>query len=191
MLTGTVSALVHDMAEDDQLVDDVVESARAQFPEVARLPWAESRRHVAALLAAGFAAFARASDGDFGPDLDFSEAHRFGAERAALGVPVAGLMAGVHGGRSRLLEIAINRGREAGIPYDELLQALLKLDRYGTELEKHVIDGYRQAEQQLNRDDRVARIRVLRRLLLDDDGSPAGPEDDPARFGLHASGTYH
>ena len=26
-----------------------------------------------------------------------------------------------------------------------LLQALLKLDRYGTELERHVIDGYRQA----------------------------------------------
>jgi hypothetical protein len=192
VLTGTVAALVHDMAQDDQLVDDVVASARAQFPEVARLPWAESRRHVAALLAAGFAAFARAAaEGDFGADLDFSEARRFGAERAALGVPVAGLMAGVHGGRSRLLEIAINRGRESAIPYDELLQALLKLDRYGTELERHVIDGYRQAESQLNRDDRTARIRVLRRLLLDDDAAPAAPEDDPARFGLHATGTYH
>ncbi|WP_433293102.1 PucR family transcriptional regulator [Actinoplanes sp. CA-030573] len=192
MLTGTVAALVRDMSQDVQLVDDVVASARAQFPEVARLPWAESRRHVAALLAAGFAAFERAAaEGDFGNDLDFSEAHRFGAERAALGVPVAGLMAGVHGGRSRLLEIAINRGRESGIPYDELLQALLKLDRYGTELERHVIDGYRQAERELNRDDRTSRIRVLRRLLLDDDGAPAAPEEDPARFGLHASGTYH
>ncbi|WP_433361374.1 PucR family transcriptional regulator [Actinoplanes sp. CA-142083] len=192
MLTGTVAALVQDMSQDEQLVDDVVASARAQFPEVARLPWAESRRHVAALLAAGFAAFARAAaEGDFASDLDFSEARRFGEERAALGVPVAGLMAGVHGGRSRLLEIAINRGRESGIPYDELLQALLKLDRYGTELERHVIDGYRAAERQLNRDDRTARIRVLRRLLLDDDGAPAAPEEDPARFGLHPSGTYH
>ena len=204
MLTGTVAALVADMAQDDQLVDDVVASARAQFPEVARLPWAESRRHVAALLAAGFAAFAKAAAGglldggaefgadqDFGADLDFSEAHRFGAERAALGVPVAGLMAGVHGGRSRLLEIAINRGRESGIPYDELLQALLKLDRYGTELERHVIDGYRQAERHLNRDERAARIRVLRRLLLDDDPGAPSPDDDPSRFGLHASGSYH
>ncbi|MFC7272503.1 helix-turn-helix domain-containing protein [Paractinoplanes rhizophilus] len=192
MLTGTVAALVQDMSQDEQLVDDVVASARAQFPEVARLPWAESRRHVAALLAAGFAAFSRAAaEGDFASDLDFSEARRFGEERAALGVPVAGLMAGVHGGRSRLLEIAINRGRESGIPYDELLQALLQLDRYGTELERHVIDGYRAAERQLNRDDRTARIRVLRRLLLDDDGAPAAPEEDPARFGLHPSGTYH
>jgi hypothetical protein len=192
VLTGTVAALVAELAQDDQLVDDVVASARAQFPEVARLPWAESRRHVAALLEAGFAAFARAyAEGDFGSDLDFSEARRFGAERAALGVPVAGLMAGVHGGRSRLLEIAINRGREAGIPYDELLQALLKLDRYGTELERHVIDGYRQAERSLNRDDRTARIRVLRRLLLDDDGGAVAPDEDPARFGLHADAAYH
>jgi PucR C-terminal helix-turn-helix domain len=192
MLNGTVAALVQDMSQDEQLVDDVVASARAQFPEVARLPWAESRRHVAALLAAGFAAFKRAAaEDEFGTDFDFSEAQRFGAERAALGVPVAGLMAGVHGGRSRLLEIAINRGRESGIPLDELLQALLQLDRYGTELERHVIDGYRQAERQLNKDDRTARIRVLRRLLLDDDGGPAAPEEDPARFGLHASGTYH
>ncbi|MFD0522854.1 hypothetical protein [Paractinoplanes durhamensis] len=175
-LTGTVAELVQELATDTDLVDDVVASARANFPEVARLPWAESRRHVAALLAAGFTAFARAlSEGDFGPDLDFSEAHRFGAERAALGVPVAGLLAGVHGGRSRLLEIAINRGREAGIPYDELLQALLKLDRYGTDLERHVMDGYREAERDLNRDDRTARIRVLRRLLLDDDGGPTAP----------------
>jgi PucR-like helix-turn-helix protein len=190
MLTGSVAALVHDLAQDDDLVDDVVASARAQFPEVARLPWAESRRHVAALLAAGFAAFAQAglsADGELDTDLDFSEARRFGAERAALGVPVAGLMAGVHGGRSRLLEIAINRGRQAGIPYDELLQALLKLDRYGTELEKQVIDGYRQAEQSLQHDDRSARIQVLRRVLLGDDSFG----DDPARFGLHPGAAYH
>jgi hypothetical protein len=192
MLTGSVAALVADLAKDDALVDDVVASAREQFPEVARLPWAESRRHVAALLDAGFTAFARATaEGDLASDLDFSEARRFGAERAALGVPVAGLMAGVHGGRSRLLEIAINRGREAGIPYDELLQALLKLDRYGTELERHVIDGYREAEQALNRDERTARIRVLRRLLLDDDGGPPGPDEDPPRFGLHVDTAYH
>ena len=192
MLNGSVAALVQDLAADADLVDDVVASARAHFPEVARLPWAESRRHVAALLDAGFAAFARAvADGDFGSDLDFSEARRFGAERAALGVPVAGLLAGVHGGRSRLLELAIHRGRDAGIPYDELLQALLKLDKYGTELERHVMDGYRQAERELNRDDRTARIGVLRRLLLDDDGTAATPDEDPARFGLHDGDTYH
>jgi hypothetical protein len=181
MTVDVLDALVRDLAEDQQLIDDVVGAARADFPEVARLPWAESRRHVAALMAAGFAAFSHYED-----DPDFSSAFRFGAERAALGVPVAGLLSGVHAGRSRILEIAITRGRAAGIPYDVLLQALLKLDRYGAALEHHVIDGYRAAERDLDHDGRADRIQVLRRLLLDE------PVDvDPARFGLAPSGRFH
>jgi hypothetical protein len=181
-----LDALVRDLADDQQLIDDVVSAARAQFPEVARLPWAESRRHVAALMSAGFAAFSHAADPE---NDDFTEAVRYGAERAALGVPVAGLLSGVHAGRSRILEIAINRGRSAGLPYDVLLQALLKLDRYGTVLERNVIDGYRAAERDLNHDRREDRIRVLRRLLLDEpDETPAA---DPARFGLTGGRRYH
>ena len=186
-MTGdTLAALVHDLAEDEQLIDDVTTAARAEFPEVARLPWAESRRHVAALLTAGFAAFGRAADPD---EADFTEAVRYGAERAALGVPVAGLLSGVHAGRSRILEIAITRGQAAGLPYDVMLQALLKLDRYGAALERHVVDGYRYAEQDLNHDRRADRTRLLRRLLLDEDIE--GPADDPALFGLAPDGRYH
>jgi len=81
------------------------------------------------------------------------------------------------------------REREKSVTMEALDQGQAPV--YGTELERHVIDGYRAAERQLNRDDRTARIRVLRRLLLDDDGAPAAPEEDPARFGLHPSGTYH
>jgi hypothetical protein len=183
--TAALDALVRDLAGDQQLIDDVVGAARADFPEVARLPWAESRRHVAALMAAGFAAFSH----DSADDLDFSSAFRFGAERAALGVPVAGLLSGVHAGRSRILEIAITRGRAAGIPYDVLLQALLKLDRFGTALEHHVIDGYRAAERDLDHDGRADRIQLLRQLLLDEPAD--GPAADPARFGLLGSGRYH
>ncbi|MET0415664.1 MAG: helix-turn-helix domain-containing protein [Actinoplanes sp.] len=198
MLTGPLADLVRDLAADDDLVDDVAHAARADFPEVAHLPWTESRRHVAALLAAAFTAFIRSYDradtgeydradtGEFAAT-DFGEALRFGAERAALGVPVAGLLSGVHAGRSRLLEIAITRGRDADLPHDELLQALLRLDRFGAALERHMVDGYRTAERELNVDDRAARIRVLRRLLLGD----AGPAEDPARFGLAGGGRYH
>jgi hypothetical protein len=187
MTADLLDALVRDLADDQQLIDDVVGAARAQFPEVARLPWAESRRHVAALMSAGFAAFSVAADP---ADDDFSEAVRFGAERAALGVPVAGLLSGVHAGRSRILEIAITRGRSAGLPYDVLLQALLKLDRYGTALERHVIDGYRTAERDLDHDRRDDRIRLLRRLLLDEEPD-AATAPDPARFGLTGDGRYH
>lgn len=182
--TAALDALIQDLADDQQLIDDVVGAARADFPEVARLPWAESRRHVAALMAAGFAAFS-----DSAEEPDFTSALRFGAERAALGVPVAGLLSGVHAGRSRILEIAITRGRAAGIPYDVLLQALLKLDKFGTALEHHVIDGYRAAERDLDHDGRSDRIQVLRRLLLDEQVD--GPAADPAKFGLTGSGRYH
>lgn len=177
-----LTVLVADLAGDPQLVDDVVHAARCESPGIARMPWPESRRHVAALLAAGFAAFSGDGEPDFGP------AARFGAERAALGVPVAALLSGLHAGRSRILEVAIERGRAAGIATDVMLQALLRLDRYGTRLERHVVGGYRAAERELGRDHRDARIGLLRRLLLgEDDGTAA----DPGRFGLRAGGTYH
>ncbi|MEV4641802.1 helix-turn-helix domain-containing protein [Actinoplanes sp. NPDC049548] len=177
-----LTALVADLAADVQLVDDVVRAARCESPGIARMPWSESRRHVTALLAAGFAAFT----GDGEPD--FGAAARFGAERAALGVPVAALLSGLHAGRSRILEIAIERGRSCGIATEVMLQALLELDRYGTRLERHVVTGYRAAERELGRDYRDARIGLLRRLLLGEDD---GTAPDPGRFGLRAGGSYH
>ncbi|MEV6349030.1 helix-turn-helix domain-containing protein [Actinoplanes sp. NPDC051851] len=179
-----LATLVHDLATDRRLVDDVVASARAQSPDAARLPPAESRRHVAALITAGCTAFLNTGEPDDG---DFGDAERFGAEGAALGVPVGALLSGLHGGRSRILEIAIARGREAGLPDDVLLQGLLRLDRYGTALERHVLEGYRAAERQLDIDRRAIRIRLLRHLLLGADGA----DEDLARFGLTAEGRYH
>ncbi|GAA0449813.1 hypothetical protein Aca07nite_43400 [Actinoplanes capillaceus] len=179
-----LAALVHGLADDARLVDDVVAAARAQSPEAARLPKAESRRYVAALIRAGCATFLRPGEPDDG---DFAEAARFGAEGAALGVPMAALLSGVHAGRSRILEIAIARGRTAGLPDDVLLQGLLRLDRYGSALERHVLDGYRTAERQLDSDRRAARVRLLRHLLLEEESDGV----DPARFGLTADGRYH
>ncbi len=189
MLTGPLADLVRDLAADDDLVDDVAHAARADFPEVAHLPWPESRRHVAALLSAAFTAFIRSYD-EQAPEADLGEAVRFGAERAALGVPVAGLLSGVHAGRSRLLEIAITRARAAGIAQDALLQALLRLDRFGATLERHMVDGYRAAERDLDHDNRAARIRLLRRLF-GVSAEPGGTAGDAAAFGLRDDGCYH
>ncbi|GGQ81464.1 hypothetical protein GCM10010166_59490 [Couchioplanes caeruleus subsp. azureus] len=177
-----LAALVRDLAADPHLVDEVVRAVGAAFPEASRRPSAEIRHAVAALLAAGFAAFTR--DGE----PDFTEACRFGAARAALGVPVAALLSGVHAGRGRILEIAIERGRAAGIAAEVMMQALLRLDRYGLLLERQVVEAYRAARRDLRRDYRDARSAVLRTLLLGErsDGVP-----DPARFGLTAGGRYH
>ncbi|GAA0487095.1 hypothetical protein Ade02nite_11060 [Paractinoplanes deccanensis] len=205
-----LARLVSDLAADDDLVDEVLRAALNAGTVEAGAPdaGAATRSQVAAVLAAGFDAFLRAADAvgphgaagsppvtagsgtvdsEFGFPVDFSQAARFGAEQAALGVPVVRLLAGVHAGRSRLLEIAVDRGRAAGIPDDALLHGLLKLERYGRALEQHVIDGHRTAERTLDRDDRATRMRVLRRLLLGDPSS----QDDPARFGLRPDGLYH
>ncbi|SNY54225.1 helix-turn-helix domain-containing protein [Paractinoplanes atraurantiacus] len=185
-----LAELIRGLATDDTLVDEILRAAGG--------PTAATRAQVATLLVAGCEAFLRTPDApatatgssvdtEFGFVVDFSAACRFGAELAARGVPVAGLIAGVHAGRSRLLEIAVDRGRAAGIADEALLRGLLKLETYGRALERHVIDGHRSAASGLDRDDRAARMRVLRRVLLDDTSA----QDDPARFGLRDDGHYH
>jgi len=179
-------ALLHEMASDPGILDEIVDAARAHSAVVARLPVAENRRHISLLLAAGLASFEGVGDPS---ERDFAEATRLGAERAAQGVPIGGLLCGVQAGRTRALEIAIERGRKAGIADDVLVEVLLDLDRYTGALERHVVSGYHAAERELARGSWEARTRVLRRLLLGD-----GPETAPqelTRLGLGGPGRYH
>jgi hypothetical protein len=182
---ATYLAVLRDMAADERIVEEIVAAARAQSPEVARLPATETRRHVVVLLAAGLASFERADPSE----RDFAEATRLGADRAAQGVPLGGLLNAVQAGRSRALEIAIERGRGAGIADEVLVAVLLELDRYTSALERHVIDGYRVAAEELARGQDEARNRMLRRLLLGERPEPA-PEE-LARWALRRDGRYH
>jgi PucR C-terminal helix-turn-helix domain len=184
--SSTFLALLRDMAADARIVDELVEAARSQSPDVARLPVAENRRHITVLLAAGLASFGRQGD----PSArDFAEATRLGADRAAQGIPISGLLSGVQAGRTRALEIAIARGRAADIPDDVLLEVLLELDRYTGALERHVINGYRTAERERARNHGEARTRLLRRLLLGDE--PEVAPEELAGWGLSRDGRYH
>jgi hypothetical protein len=183
---STFLALLRQMAADERIVDEIVEAARAESPDVARLPAAENRRHISVLLGAGLASFGRTGDPS---ERDFAEATRLGAERAAQGIPIGGLLSGVQAGRTRAMEIAIGRGRAAGIPDDVLLEVLLEVDRYTGVLERHVIDGYHAAERELGRSRWEARARLLRRLLLGE-RPDIGP-DELTRWGLRPDGAYH
>jgi hypothetical protein len=179
-------AVLREMASDAGILDDLVEAARSNSPVVARLPVAENRRHISLLLAAGLSSFELLADPS---ERDFAEAARLGAERAAQGVPIGGLLCGVQAGRSRALEIAIARGRAAGIADEVLVEVLLDLDRYTGALERHVISGYHAAELELARSNWAARTRVLRGLLLGEE--PETPPQELARLGLGADGRYH
>jgi hypothetical protein len=175
-------AVLRAMADDAGIVDELVAAARSASPVVAQLPVAESRRHVAVLLAAGLAAFERSRPAD----RDFAEATRLGADRAAQGVPLAGLLGGIQAGRSRVLQIAIERGRAAHLPDETLVQVLLELDGYTAALERHVIDGHHAAERELARSGREGRARAVRRLLA---GEPR--PDDVTQLRLDPHRRYH
>lgn len=183
LLRGVLKA----MAEDEAVLDELVLAARTHSPEVARLPEAENRRHVQVLLAAGLDSLAAPGHPD---EQDFATAEALGADRAAQGVPITGLLRGVQAGRSRAVRIAIDRSRAAGVPDDVILEAVLDLDRYTGALERHIVNGYHTAELQLSRTTRDARTQLLRGLLLPGAGDPPSPED-LHQAGLRPGGRYH
>ncbi|NUT50939.1 MAG: helix-turn-helix domain-containing protein [Saccharothrix sp.] len=179
--------VLRDMANDRGVVDELVEAARSQSPEVARLPEAENRRHVEVLLATGLDFFERSDE----PEAqDFEAAEALGADRAAQGVSIDGLLRGVQAGRTRAMTIAIARSRDAGVPDEVLLEGMVDLDRYTGALERHVINGYHTAELELSRTNRDANTHLLRRLLLPG-GGPLPEPVELRRAGLSSDGRYH
>ncbi|MER5265623.1 helix-turn-helix domain-containing protein [Actinosynnema sp. NPDC002837] len=175
------------MATDRGVVEELVRAARGQSPEVARLPEAENRRHVEVLLATGLDFFERSEE----PEAqDFEAAEALGADRAAQGISIDGLLRGVQAGRTTAMNIAIARSRAAGVPDEVLLEGLVDLDRYTGALERHVINGYHTAELELSRTNRDANTHLLRRLLVHGDGTPPEPAE-LRRAGLSSDGLYH
>ncbi len=170
------------MASDDEVVARVVEAARENSPEVARLPEAENRRHIATLLAEGAAHLERG-------DGDFSAALALGADRAAQGVSIAGLLRGVHAGRAEVIRAGVEFARGTGIDDSTILDFIVDVDSYVAAVERHIISSYHTAELQLSRTARDLNTQVLRGLLVPDGGFP-----DPAalsRVGLRPDSRYH
>ncbi|HEX6354143.1 PucR family transcriptional regulator [Actinophytocola sp.] len=188
-----LGGLLRTLAGDANLVDEVVEAARAASPEVARLPEAENRRHIAVVVAAAIAQIEHAvGPGDTGASegLDkevYAAAEALGADRAMQGIPIEALLRGVHAGRTRAVDIAVTRGRAEGISADAILDALVWFNRYAGALERHVISGHRRAELELSRTARDAHTHVLRRLLH---GADDLTDDEITRAGLRPDGQY-
>ncbi|WP_018657484.1 helix-turn-helix domain-containing protein [Actinomadura flavalba] len=180
---GLLAGILRSMAEDEDVIADVVATAREHSPGVARLPVAETRRHIVAMLGAAHGWF---EDEDAA---EFDAAAALGSDRAAQGVPITSLIQGVQAGRSRAIEIVVARARAAGVPDDVVLDSVLAGKHYTDTLERHVINGYHTAELALSRTARDVRTQVLRRLLLAD--GPPPPADEVARAGLDPDLPHH
>ncbi|MEV7085799.1 helix-turn-helix domain-containing protein [Streptomyces sp. NPDC093085] len=189
-----VTGILRAMAADPAVRAELVRAARSRSPEVARLTEAESRRHVTALVTAAGQWFTTLDRVD---EQNFAAAVLLGAERAGQRVPVTAVLRGVQAALTRAVEITLDRGRAAGLPDGVLLPAVLLLKEYGDAVERHVVHGYRTAEQAAPPPDDGPRARLLRRLLTD--GTPpsaeelrrAGLRQDTPRHCLvtHAPGT--
>ncbi len=183
-MTDVLGVVLRALAADPRLVDEVVEAARTASPEVARLPESENRRHIAVVVAAAIAAVEH--PGEPGDEV-FAAAEALGADRAAQGIPIEALLRGVHAGRIRAVDIAVDHGRRAAVPPAEMLDALVRFTRYAGALERHVISGHRRAELELSRTARDAHTHVLRGLLH---GTEV-PDEEIAGAGLRPDGRYH
>ncbi|WP_245733274.1 PucR family transcriptional regulator [Lentzea jiangxiensis] len=184
-MSAMVRQVLEAVAADDEVVGRVVDAARGHSPEVARLPAEENRRHIAFLLAEGIAHLERGGAPDDG---DFSAALALGADRAAQGVSMAGLLRGVHAGRTELIRAAVELARSLGVDDGAILDFMIDLDQYVGAVERHVVSGYHAAELQLSRTARDLNAQVLRRLLVSGELPDAS---ELARAGLRPDGRYH
>ncbi|MEV7871597.1 helix-turn-helix domain-containing protein [Streptomyces sp. NPDC088124] len=180
-----VTGILRAMALDPAVCGELVHAARSRSPEVARLAEAENRRHVTALVTA---AGQWAATFDRVEEQNFAAALLLGADRAGQAVPVTAVLRGVQAALTRAVEITVDRGRAAGITDGLLIPAVLRLKEYGDAVERHVVHGYRTAEQGAPHPADGARARVLRQLLAG--GAPPGP-DELARAGLRPGSVRH
>ncbi len=165
-------------AYDGEIVRAVAEAARERSPLVARLPEAEVRRHVQAVIKAAIGAI---TAGGEVAGLDLRAAERLGADRARQGVPVAALLDGFQAGRALIVRTVVERGRASGVPADDLLEGMIRIDAVATALEHRMVHAHRVAEMEMARTTREAHAQVLRRVLHGEQGDLA-PLDPAASY---------
>ncbi|WP_307796218.1 helix-turn-helix domain-containing protein [Amycolatopsis sp. 195334CR] len=184
--TAIALHVVRALASDPAVLGRAVEAARRSSPEVARLPAAENRRHIATLLTEAVAHLERGDEHEAG---DFSAAFALGADRAAQGVPIIDLLRGVHAGRAEVTRAGVDAARAAGVDEATILEFIVDLDHYVGAVQRQIVSGYHTAELELSRTARDLSTQVLRQLLLPGERLPDA--EALGRAGLTPERRYH
>ncbi|MFE3742979.1 PucR family transcriptional regulator [Streptomyces sp. NPDC059134] len=180
-----VTSILRTMAVDPAVCGELVHAARTRSPEVARLAEAENHRHVSALVTAAGRWFATL---DRVEEQSFAAALLLGADRAGQSVPVTAVLRGVQAALTRAVEITVDRSRAAGVPDSLVLSAVLLLKEYGDAVERHVVHGYRTAEQRAAPTAGGVRAGLLGRLL---GSGPPPSAEELTRAGLRPDRAGH
>ncbi|HTJ66860.1 MAG TPA: helix-turn-helix domain-containing protein [Actinospica sp.] len=174
---AVLTGIVERMCGEPGALDAVVRAARAKSPSVAALPEGEVRRNVDALLRAVVRGFASAAAS---PDLAAADA--LAADRVAQGVPLAGLLEGFQAGRAHLLIVLTEQAQLHGVAPETLIDALVELDGFTTDIQNRLIHTYRTHELTLARNGYALRVQALRCLLHGEDSATAVDAGlDPAK----------
>ena len=168
--------LVGQICRDPAILDALVHAAREMSAPIAALPECEVRRQVAALLESVAGAFAESKG--LGAGIEAADA--LAAERAMQGVPLAALLDGFQAARTNVLLKFTEHARSLPIAQETLIDALVELDSYTTQLQNRIIHSYRKAELSFARTGYAVRIQALRGLLHGDrvaDAADAGLDE--------------
>lgn len=167
-------------SEDPAVMEATTEVARSRSPLVAALPAEETRRHVRAMTRAAVAALVT---GEVREE-DLRAAERLGEDRALQGVPLTALLDGFQAARTYIVRLVVDEGRVLGVPPDDLLEGITRIDAIATALSHRMVHAHRVAELEQTRTARETRVQSLRQLLH---GEPAAYSVSP----LDPGGTYH
>lgn len=185
-----VTEILRTMAGDTDVCGELVRAARSRSPELSRLTEAETRSHVRAVITAAAPWFAALDRAEAIDEQDFAAALLLGADRAVQGVPMTAVLRGVQAATTRAVELIVDRCRSAGVSDRLLVSVVLRLKEYGDAVERHVVGGYRAAEEQAPRRPGQLRSALLRRLFLDGD-LPSARELAGAGLRPNADGLHH
>ncbi|MFI6333711.1 PucR family transcriptional regulator [Streptomyces sp. NPDC050535] len=181
----SVAEVLRSMADDVDVCGALVDAARDRSPELARLAEVETRSHVSAMIRAAeswFDTFDRVEE------QDFAAALLLGADRAGQGIPMTAVLRGLQAAFTRTAEIMVVRCRSGGVSDGALLTMVMRMKEYGDAVERHVINGYRAAEQGTRHEPLGELTRVLRQILV---GGVVPSAEELARAGIHSGGRHH
>jgi hypothetical protein len=173
--------LIGQMCRDPATLDALVHAARGASAPVAALPECEVRRQVAALMGCVAGAFAESRG--LGAGLEAADA--LAVERVMQGVPLGALLDGFQAARTHALVTFTEHAGSRRIAPETLIDALVELDSYTTQLQNRIIHSYRKAELSFARTGYAVRVQALRGLLHGD------PVADAADAGLDEKTRYH
>jgi hypothetical protein len=173
--------LVGQICRDSVILDALVHAARETSAPVAALPECEVRRQIAALLESLAGAFAESKG--LGAGIEAAEA--LAVERAMQGVPLGALLDGFQAARTNVLLKFTEQAQSRRVAQETLIDALVELDSYTTQLQNQIIHSYRKAELSFARTGYAVRIQALRGLLHGDRTA------DAADAGLDEKTRYH